>query len=61
MSAWKQHCKEMNELYDVEAKKLTAAGWKKSGKGINQSFTRNGQTVVLVRELGTNVWYPKAK
>jgi len=60
-STWNSHCGEMNKAYDAKAAELKAQGWKQNGRGINQYFTRNGETVILCRQLGSNVWYVETK
>lgn len=54
---WLDHCAEMKRLHDVKASELVAAGWRKSGPSRTPRFSKNGQTVELRRQLGSNVWY----
>lgn len=55
--AWIDHCAEMARLHDEKATELVTAGWRKSGTKRQPRFTRNGETVELRRQLGSNVWY----
>ena len=54
---WLDHCAEMNRLHDVKAAELVADGYRKSGTRKLPRFTKNGETVELRRQLGSNVWY----
>jgi hypothetical protein len=54
---WNDHCKRMMDLCDAKATELKAQGWKKIGRGRGERFTRNGETVVLRRQLGSSIWY----
>lgn len=54
---WLDHCAEMNHLHDVKAAELVADGYRKSGTRKLPRFTKNGETVELRRQLGSNVWY----
>jgi hypothetical protein len=47
----------MMDLCDAKATELKAQGWKKIGRGRGERFTRNGETVVLRRQLGSSIWY----
>lgn len=58
--AWLDHCAEMSRLHDVKAAELVADGWRKSGPRRQPRFSRNGETVMLARQLGSNVWYTVA-
>lgn len=58
--AWFDHVAEMARLHDVKAAELVTDGWRKSGPRCQPRFARNGETVMLARQLGTATWYTVA-
>lgn len=55
--AWIDHVAEMARLHDVKAAELVADGWRKSGPRMTPLFTRQDETVMLARQLGSATWY----
>ena len=58
---WLDHCAEMNRLYDVEAASLVTDGYTQHGDSPGDYFIKDGDEIMLSRELGSSVWYRTAK